>query len=59
MFVKLYKNNRKTTKCGKFIDCYRNPCQVLKVALRRLERVFRCYGVCETMKDTEEGYFIV
>ena len=24
--------------------------------LRRLERVFRCYSVCETMKDTKEGY---
>ena len=27
--------------------------------LRRLERVFRCYSVCETMKDTKKGYFIV
>ena len=25
--------------------------------LRRLERVFRCCSVCETMEDYKEGYF--
>ena len=28
-------------------------------SLRRFEKVFRCYNVCETMKDAKEGYFIV
>ena len=28
-------------------------------ALRRLERVFRCYIVCETMKDYKEGCLMV
>ena len=28
-------------------------------SLRRLERVFGCYSVCGTMKDTKEGYFKV
>ena len=33
-------------------------CESIK--LRRLERVFfGCYSVCETMKDTKEGYFIM
>ena len=27
--------------------------------LRRLERVFRCCSVCETMEDYKEGYLIV
>ena len=27
--------------------------------LRRLERVFRCRGVCETMEDYKEGYLMV
>ena len=27
------------------------------LALRRLERVFRCCSVCETMEDYKEGYF--
>ena len=27
--------------------------------LSRLERVFRCCSVCETMKDYKEGYLIV
>ena len=26
--------------------------------LRRLERVFRCYSVCETMEDYKEGYLM-
>ena len=29
------------------------------INLRRFERVFRCYSVCETMNHTKEGYFIV
>ena len=29
------------------------------VALRRLERVFRCYIVCETMEDYKEGCLIM
>ena len=28
-------------------------------ALRRLERVFRCYIVCETMEDYQEGCLMV
>ena len=35
------------------------PSSTCKINLRRLERVFRCYSVCETMKDAKEGYFIV
>ena len=27
--------------------------------LRRLERVFRCCSVCETMEDYKEGYLMV
>ena len=27
--------------------------------LRRLERVFRCYIVCETKEDYKEGYLMV
>ena len=33
---------------------------MMKVGLlRRLERDFRCCGVCETMEDYKEGYLIV
>ena len=28
-------------------------------SLRRLERIFRCYSVCETMEDYKEGYLMV
>ena len=31
----------------------------IKVALRRLERVFRCYIVCETKEDYKEGCLMV
>ena len=29
------------------------------MSLRRLERVFRCYIVCETMEDYKEGCLMV
>ena len=32
---------------------------MFRISLRRLERVFRCFSVCETMKDYKEGYLIV
>ena len=32
---------------------------LLKRTLRRLERVFRCCSVCETMEDYKEGYLMV
>ena len=32
---------------------------VLSRALRRLERVFRCYIVCETKEDYKEGCLMV
>ena len=31
----------------------------LKTVLRRLERVFRCYIVCETKEDYKEGCLMV
>ena len=31
----------------------------LAISLRRLERVFRCCSVCETMEDDKEGYLMV
>ena len=41
--------------------CDNGPCKGRRNTdnLRRLERGFHCYRVCETMKDTNEGYFIV
>ena len=31
----------------------------LPISARTFGLVFRCYSVCETMKDTKEGYFTV
>ena len=33
--------------------------QLARTSLRRLERVFRCSSVCETMEDYKEGYLMV
>ena len=32
---------------------------VMITQLRRLERVFRCCSVCETLEDYKEGYLMV
>ena len=36
-----------------------HPKTILFSFLRRLERVFRCCSVCETMEDYKEGYLMV
>ena len=35
------------------------PSTVKAMSLRRLESVFRCYIVCETMEDYKEGCLMV
>ena len=60
------KNKRyckRLTKFGKNIVLRIKPRAAMFVVrlanLRRLERVFRCYIVCETMEDYKEGCLMV
>ena len=44
-----------------FLRCvlHSQACTLSTPGIRRLERVFRCCSVCETMEDYKEGYLMV
>ena len=46
---------------GKYIQCtkFANRFVNIHIRLRRLERVFLCYIVCETKEDYKEGCLMV
>ena len=66
ILLRFLKNKRRPTRITKDLTgIFRNDIfKILKRSLyrdplRRLERVFRCCSVCETMEDNKEGYLMV